>query len=179
MTHHPSSKTSIDPTLVESCRCHWLATLVARRSYYQLIDWRSKTSTNIAMILIDAIYKKFYECWSRCPACVSAYSKTPSQTYKSLIKLLACVSSYSSGNAFAIKWLSDRSSRSLEGPWVKRQEDGWLDVVREPTLRTSISASFHWSSIRGQSFSIVRNPGGESKLGLDSPAGLDCQPDGW
>ena len=63
-THHPSSETSINPTLVASRRCHWLVTLVARRGHHQLVDQYSKTSPNIAIILIDAIYKEFYECWS-------------------------------------------------------------------------------------------------------------------
>ena len=62
---------------------------------------------------------------------------------------------------------------------MKRQEDGWLDAVREPTLRTSTSASVYWSSIGGRSLSIVRDPRGEFKLGLDGPTGLDCQLDGW
>ena len=63
LTHHPSSKTNINPTLIVSCRCHWLATLIARRGHHQLIDRRSKTFTNIAIVFIDAIYKEFYECW--------------------------------------------------------------------------------------------------------------------
>ena len=50
---HSCSKTSIEPTALE-----------ARRGHYQLVDRRSKTFTNIAIILIDAIYKEFYECWS-------------------------------------------------------------------------------------------------------------------
>ena len=107
-----SSKTSIDPTLV------------ARRGYHQLIDWRSEISTNIAIILIDAIYKEFYKCWSSCPAYASAHSKTPSHTYKSLIKPLAYVLTHSSANAFPIQYSSERSPQSPEGPWVKRQKDG-------------------------------------------------------
>ena len=63
-THHANSKTSIDPILVASRRRHWPAIFVARHGHYQLIDRCSKTSTNIAIILIDAIYKKFYKCWS-------------------------------------------------------------------------------------------------------------------
>ena len=63
LIHHPSSETSIDSTLVASRRCHWLATLVARCGHHQLVDRRSKTSTNIAIILIEAIYKEFFECW--------------------------------------------------------------------------------------------------------------------
>ena len=62
---------------------------------------------------------------------------------------------------------------------MKRQEDDWLDAVREPTLRMSTSASFHQSSIGDQSLSIVRDPGKESRLGLDGPVSLDCRPDGW
>ena len=62
-TYHPSSKTSIGPTLVASCYCHWLVTLVARRSHHQLVDRRSETFAIIAIILIDAIYKEFYEYW--------------------------------------------------------------------------------------------------------------------
>ena len=141
--------------------------------------WRSKTFTNITIILIDAIYKEFYKCWSCCPARASANSKTLSQTYESLIKLFACVSTPSNANAFLIRCFSERSSWSLEGPWVKRQEDGWLDAVREPIFRMSTSVSFYWSFIGGQSLLIVRNLGGESKLGLDGLASLDYQPDGW
>ena len=107
---------SIDPSLVASRRCHWAATLVAKRGHYQLVDRRSKISTNIAIILIDAIYKEFYECWSRFLIYASAHSKTLSQTYKSWIKPLAFVSTYSSANAFPIRWLSERSSQSPEGP---------------------------------------------------------------
>ena len=33
----------------------------------------------------------------------SAYSKTPSQTYESLIKSLACISAYSGANAFPLR----------------------------------------------------------------------------
>ena len=119
-THHPSSKTSIDPTFVASRRRHWLATPVVRRGHHQLVDRHNKTSMNIAIIFIDAIYKEFYECWLK----RDTYNKTPSQTYKSLIKPLACVSTYSSANAFPIRWLSERSSRSPEEPWVKSQENG-------------------------------------------------------
>ena len=36
--------------------------------------------------------------------------------YESLIKPPACVSAHSSANAFLIWWLSERNSRSLEGP---------------------------------------------------------------
>ena len=61
---------------------------------------------------------------------------------------------------------------------MKRQEDGWLDIIRKPILITSTSASFHQSSIRGQSLLIVRNPGEESRLGLDGPTNLDYQIDG-
>ena len=89
-TYHPSSETSINPILITNRCRHWLATLVTRHGHYQLVDQHSETSTNIAIILIDAIYKEFYECWSRCPAHASAHSKTPSQTYESLIKPLAC-----------------------------------------------------------------------------------------
>ena len=159
--------------------CHWPVILGARRGHHQLIAWRSKTSTNIAIMLINAIYKEFYKCWLHCPAHASAHSKTPSHTYENLIKPLACVSTHSSANAFPIWWLSERSFWSPERPWVKRQEDGWLDAVREPIFRTSTSTSFYWSSIGGRSLSIVRNPEGKSRLGLDSPTGLDCQPDGW
>ena len=51
---YPSSKTSIKPTILEARRGH------------QLVDQCSKTFTNIVIIFIDAIYKKFYECWSSC-----------------------------------------------------------------------------------------------------------------
>ena len=64
LTYHPNTKTSIGPTLTTNRRCYWLATLVARRGYHQFIDQRSKTSMNIAIILIDFIYMEFYECWS-------------------------------------------------------------------------------------------------------------------
>ena len=90
-TYHPSSETNINPILI------------ARRSHYQLIDQYRKTSTNITITLIDAIYKEFYKCWSSYPACASAHSKTLSQTYKSLIKPLACVSTHSNANAFPIR----------------------------------------------------------------------------
>ena len=103
------------------------------------------------------------------------YNKTPSQTYGSLVKPLACVSTHISANDFPNKWLSERSFRSPKRPGVKRQEDGWLEIVRKPTIGTSTSASFHSSSIRGRFFSIVCNLGGESRLGLDGPASLDCQ----
>ena len=76
---HSRSETSIE-----------LTALKARHGHHQLVDQRSETSTNIAIILIDAIYKEFYKCWSRCPALASAHNKTSSQPYESLIKLLAC-----------------------------------------------------------------------------------------
>ena len=63
LTYYPSNQTSIDPTLVASHCCHWLATLVARPGHHQLVSRRSKISSNIAIILIDAIYKEFYKCW--------------------------------------------------------------------------------------------------------------------
>ena len=63
-TYHLSSETSIESILVVSRCYHWSATFVARRRHYQPIDQRSKTSTNIAIILINAIYMEFYECWS-------------------------------------------------------------------------------------------------------------------
>ena len=63
---------------------------------------------------------------------------------------------------------------------MKQQKDGWLDAVRELILRTSTLASFHRFSIRDSSFLIVSDlNGGESRLGLNYPAGLDCQLDGW
>ena len=100
--------------------------------------------------------------------------------YESLIKPLTCVSTYSSANAFPIRWLSEKSFWSTEGPWVKRQEDGWLDAVRKPIPRMSTSAFFYQSSIGGRSLLIVSNLNGrESRLGLDSLAGLNCHPDGW
>ena len=71
--------------------------------------------------------------------------------YESLIKPLDWVSTHSNTNAFPIRWLSEESSRLPEGPWVKRQEDGWLDAVREPTLKISILAFFYWFSIKGWS----------------------------
>ena len=72
--------------------CHyWLTTLVARQAFnlsttleakrnYQLDDWHSETSTNIAIILINPIHKEFDKWWSSCFAYASAYSKTLSQT---------------------------------------------------------------------------------------------------
>ena len=68
---------SIDLTLIAGHHCYWLATF--RRGHHQLIDQRSKTSANIIIILINAIYKKFYKYWLSCLARISAYSKTPSQ----------------------------------------------------------------------------------------------------
>ena len=62
---------------------------------------------------------------------------------------------------------------------MKQQEDGWLDTVRESILRMSTSTFFYQSSIGNQSLSIVRYPGEEFRLNLDSLAGLDCQPNGW
>ena len=63
---------------------------------------------------------------------------------------------------------------------MKRQEDGWLDTVKELTLRKSTLASFHQSSIGDRFLLIVSNLNRrKSRLGLDGPAGLDCQPDGW
>ena len=38
------------------------------------------------------------------------------KSYKSLIKLLACVSTHSNANVFLIRWLSEKSFQSLEGP---------------------------------------------------------------
>ena len=99
--------------------------------------------------------------------------------YESLIKLLACVSTHGSSNVFPIQWLIERNLWSPKGPWVKRQEDGWLDAIRKPTLKTSTSASFHQSFIGGQSLSIVSNLNtGKSRLGVDGLASLDCWPDG-
>ena len=54
---HSRRETSIKPTALE-----------ARRGHHQLVDQCSKTSTNSAIIFINAIYKEFYKCWSRCPA---------------------------------------------------------------------------------------------------------------
>ena len=167
LTYHPSSKTNMDPALV------------MRGGHDQLVHQRSKTSTNIAIILINAIYKKFYECWSSYTTCVLAYSKTLSQTYESLIKFLAYVSTHSSANAFPIRWLSEKSSWSSEELCMKWQEDSWLVAVREPTFRTSTSAFFHQSSIGDQSLLIISDLNRrESRLGLDGPADLDCRLDG-
>ena len=66
---------------------------------------------------------------------------------ESLIKLLACISTNSSTNAFPIKWLSEKSSWSTKGLKLKQQEDDWLDKVKESILRTSTSAFFHRPSI--------------------------------
>ena len=179
LTYHPSSKTSIDFTLVASRSHHCLATFVTRQGHHQLVDQRSKNSTNIAIILINAIYKEFYKCWSSWPAYASTRSKTSSQTYESLIKPLACVSTHSRANAFPIWWLNERSSQSPEGPWVKWKKDGWLDVVKELILKTSTLASFYWSSIGGRFLLIISNlKGGKSRLGLDGSAGLNCQLNG-
>ena len=60
--------------------------------------------------------------------------------YESLTKPFVCVSTHSSANAFPIWWSSEKSSWSSEEPWVKRKEDGWLDAVRKPIVRTSTSA---------------------------------------
>ena len=155
-------------------------TFVAKHGHHQLVDRRSKTSINIAIILIDAIYKEFYIYWSRYSFCTSTNSKTPFPSNESLIKPLACVLFHSSTNAFPIRWLSEKTSRSREGPWVKRQKDGWLDAVRETTLRTSTSVFFYRLSIGVQSFSIVSDLNErESRLCLDGSVSLDCQLDGW
>ena len=55
--------------IIKTCH-HRLTTLVASiesttleaRCDHQLVDQHSKTSTNIAIILIDAIHKEFYKC---------------------------------------------------------------------------------------------------------------------
>ena len=99
--------------------------------------------------------------------------------YKSLIKPLACVSAHISANAFPIWWLSKINSRSPKALSVKRQKDGWLDTIKEPTLRTSILASFYQSSIADWFLLILRDPEKKFRLGLDSHANLDCRPDGW
>ena len=109
LTHHPSSEMGIDLTLVASRRCYWPAIFVARRGHYQLIDWHSKTSTNIAIIFIDTIYKKFYKCWSSGTLIAKLHFK--------LMRV-------------------------------------WLSLL------------------------IMLNPGEESRLGLNSPASLNCQPEG-
>ena len=153
LTYHPSSKTSIKPTLLE-----------ARCGYHQLVDRYSKTSINIAIIFISVIYKELYEYWSSCLACKSAYSKLYLKPYKSVIKSLACVSAHSSANTFPIWWLSEKNSWSTEGPWVKQQEDGWLNAVRKLIFRTSTSASFYQSFIGDWSLSIVRNLEEKSRL---------------
>ena len=114
------------------------------------------------------------------PLAYQLIAKLQLKLYKSLIKSLAYVSTHSSANAFAIRWLSERSSWLPEGLWVKQQEDGWLDAVREPTFSTSKSAFFYQSFIRDRSFLIVSNLNRrEFRLGLDGSTGLDCQPDGW
>ena len=46
----------------------------------------------------------------------SAYSKTSSQTYKSLVKLFACVSAHSSANAFLLRWCSKSQPLPPEKP---------------------------------------------------------------
>ena len=89
------------------------------------------------------------------------------EPYNSMIKPFAYISAPSSVNAFPIRWSTERSSWSTEAPWLKRQKDGLLDTVKEFTLRMSISASFHQSSIRDRSLWIVSNFGEESRLGLD------------
>ena len=109
---------------------------------------------------------------------ISANSKTSSQTYKSLVKLFACISAYSSANVFPLQYNKNPFSPP-KGSWIKWQKDDWLDAVREPTIRILKLASFHWSSIGSWSFLIMCNLGGESRLGLDGPTDHDCQPDGW
>ena len=47
---HSSNETSIEPTALEARRGH------------QFVDRRSETFTNIVIILINAIYKEYYEC---------------------------------------------------------------------------------------------------------------------
>ena len=180
MTYHLSSETSIDLTFVASRRRHWIATLIARRSYHQLVDRCSETCTNIGIIFIDAIKRSSMSADEAVLLAHQLIAKLHLKPYKSLIKPLACISIHSSANVFPIRWMSERSFQLPEGLWVKRQEDGWLDKVKEPTLRMLTSASFHQSSIGSQSFLIISNLNeGEFRLGLDSPANLEYRPDEW
>ena len=155
---HSRSETSIKPTTLEARRGH------------QLIDRQT-----LLLSLLTLSTRSFIGA----DQAASAHIETPSQIYESLIKPLACaISSYQCQCLSASNGVAKVNPRHRGEPWVKRQEDGWLDAVREPTLRTSISASFHWSSIGDRSLLIVRNPREESRLGLDRPAGLDYRPDG-
>ena len=121
-THHPSSETSIDPTLVASRRCHWLATLMVRRGDHQLIDRRSKTSTNIAIILINAIYKEFYECWSSGTIIAKLHLK-PIRAWSSLplaYQLIAVPTPSRSST-----WLREALSHRRGSEWSGKRLAGW------------------------------------------------------
>ena len=122
LTYHPSSERSINPTLVMSRRCHWLAILVARRGHYQLVDRHSKTFTNIAIILIDTIYKEFYECWLSGTLIVKLHLK-PMRTWSSFLlayQLIAMPTPFQSG-IWVRKALGHRRGRK----WSGKRMVGW------------------------------------------------------
>ena len=120
--HHLSSKTSIDLTLVASRHCYWLATFVARRGHHQLVDQRSKTYTNIAIILIDAIYKEFYERWSSKTLIAKLYLK-PMGAWSSLsliYQLIAMPTPSQFGG-----WVREALGQQRSCEWSSKRMAGW------------------------------------------------------
>ena len=121
-THHPSSETSINLTLLARRPRHWPATLVARRGHHQLVNRRSKTFTNIAIILINAIYKEFYECWSSGTLIAKLHLK-PMRAWSSfsLVYQLLSVPTPSRSGGLVREALGHRRSRELLG----KRMAGW------------------------------------------------------
>ena len=111
-THHPSSETKIDLTLVASRRHHWFAILIAKHGHHQLVNQCSKTSTNIAIIFIDAIYKEFYECWSS-KTLITKFHLKSIRAWSSLLLAywLIAVPTLSQFGAWVKEALSDRRGR--------------------------------------------------------------------
>ena len=122
LTHHLSSKTNIDLTLVASRHCHWLATLVAKSGHHQLVDRHSKTSTNIAIIFINAIYKEFYECWSSGTLIAKLYLK-PLRAWSSLLlayQFIAVPTPSWSGD-----WVREALGHRRGRKWSNKKMAGW------------------------------------------------------
>ena len=168
LTRHPYSKLSLSLT------CHFCSETrlsstywPTKHDFYKYCHYTHQCYLQVVTLVLIKLFR------------LRIIAKLYFKPYKSLIKPLACVSAHSSANAFPIRWLSEKSSPLPEKTWVKQQKDGWLDAVRKHTLRTSTSASFHWSSIANRSFSIVHDPEEKSRLGLDSSSSFDYQPDGW
>ena len=114
LTYHPHSKISINPTFV------------ARRGHHQLVNQHSETFTNIAIILIDDIYKEFYKFWSSCPAWASAHSKTLSQTIRAwsslslAYKLIVVPTPFQSG-----VWVRKALGYPKGREWSGKKMAGW------------------------------------------------------